>query len=300
MMKLIGIWMFEWLWCLSNLIVKPRMLSYEKGFKREVTCGKFNAKAYDNGIKKAFTIYSDYGYALSCELLSPDSDSSNEAKGKRIAVLCHGLGYAKYGSLKYAELFLKLGFTVLIYDHRNHGLSGKAHTSMGYYEKYDLKKVIDWCFMQYGADCKIVTHGESMGAATVLLHLGIDDRVNCVIADCAYSDLKQLLRHQLKQYYHLPRFLIPVESCITYLRAGFWYKEVSPIKIVSQTEIPILFIHGKIDNLVPARMAKQMYASKKVNKAIYLVAGAKHAESFCINREEYEKRVEGFLKVFLN
>jgi len=159
--------------------------------------------------------------------------------------------------------------------------------------------VIDWCDEQYGSDCKIVTHGESMGAATVLLHLGIDDRVNCAIADCAYSDLKQLLRHQLKTFYHLPYFLIPVESCITYLRAGFCYKAVSPIKIISQTDIPVMFIHGKIDNLVPAKMSKQMYASKKKNKAIFLVAGAKHAESYCVNKDGYEKRVEAFLTTFL-
>jgi fermentation-respiration switch protein FrsA (DUF1100 family) len=193
-------------------------------------------------------------------------------------------------------MFLRLGFTVLIYDHRNHGYSGKALTSMGFFEKYDLRKLVDWCYKNYGRNCKIVTHGESMGAATVLMHLGIDRRIKCVIADCAYSDLKQLLGHQLKQFYHLPCFLIPVESFLTYLRAGFWYKQVSPITTVSDTNTPVLFIHGKIDNLVPASMSKQMYTSKKRNKAIYLVAGARHAQSYCRNKAGYERVVENFLK----
>ena len=310
--KLIGIWLFEWLWCLGDLIIKPRMLSYDKGFKREVTCKRIDEQAYQNMIKKTFNVKSDFGYIISCELIDPDNEAAeskmnnNQTSGKenpkgeiKIAILCHGFGYAKYGSIKYAGIFLKLGYKVVIYDHRNHGLSGKAHTSMGYYEKYDLKKVIDWCYDNYGANCTIVTHGESMGAATVLLHLGIDDRVKCVIADCAYSDLRLLLKHQLKQYYHLPYFLIPVESCITYLRAGFWYREVSPIEIVSRTNTPILFIHGKIDNLVPAEMSKQMYACKKKNKAIYLVAGARHADCYCVNHAGYEQKVEEFLKLFL-
>lgn len=326
MYRLIGIWIIEWLWCLSNLIINPRMLSYEKGFQREVSCKKFDLQSYQSRRKKTFTLKSDFGYLLSCELYEPDTAEENvqenvsademdnigeqknasnrfeqgsDRKDKKIAILCHGLGYAKYGSLKYAEMFLKLGFTVLVYDHRNHGQSGKAFTSMGYYEKYDLKKAVDWCCSQYGKDCTIVTHGESMGAATVLMHLEIDNRVQCVIADCAYSDLTKLLCHQLKQFYHLPCFLLPIESMITYLRAGFWYKEVSPIKIVSQTTIPILFIHGKIDSFVPTYMSKQMYASKPRNKAIYLVAGARHAESYCTDRVEYEKRVEDFLKKFL-
>ncbi len=291
MIKLIVIGLFEWLWCLSNLLIKPRKLPYQRGFDREVRCGKLDSGLYQSWEKKAFVLRSDYGYPISCEFINKGQ--------KKIAVLCHGLGCAKYTSIKYAEMFLKLGFSVLIYDHRNHGNSGRAHTSMGYYERYDLKKLVDWCFRKFGPDCQIVTHGESMGAATVLMHLGSDPRVGCVIADCGYSDLKQLLRHQLNQFYHLPYFLIPVESLLTYLRAGFWYREVSPIQAVSHSDIPVLFIHGKIDNMVPAAMSKQMYDSKKKNKAIFLVAGARHAESICKNRTKYEQVVEQFLKKYL-
>lgn len=304
--------MFEWLWCLSNLIIKPRMLSYEKGFQREINCKHFDINSYKAKTKKSFTIRSDYGYVLSCELIESDIEKdktkqvtgheafpANQFLDKKIAILCHGLGYAKYGSIKYMEMFLRLGFAVIIYDHRNHGLSGKAHTSMGYYEKYDLKKVVDWCYKEYGEKCSIITHGESMGAATVLLHLGIDNRVKCAIADCAYSDLKQLLIHQLKRFYHLPCFVLPVESLITYIRAGFWYKDVSPINIVAKISTPVMFIHGKIDNFVPTSMSKEMYACKKENKAIYLVANALHAQSYCTNPKGYENRVEAFLKRYL-
>ena len=294
MIKFTLLFMLEWLWCLSNLIIKPRKLPYEKGFQREVDCHKFDLQTYQDKKMKSFSMKSDYGYILACEL----AECPNQSK-KKVAILCHGFGYAKYGSIKYIELFLKLGYSVLIYDHRNHGQSGKAFTSMGFYEKYDLQRVVDWCYDYYGDDCIVITHGESMGAATVLQHLGIDNRVKCAIADCAYSDLKMLLRHQLKQYYHLPSFLIPVESCLTYLRAGFWYRQVSPILEVGKTDTPVLFIHGKADNLVPAYMSEQMYARKKKNRAIYLVAKAKHAESYCKNKEGYEKKVEEFLLKYL-
>ncbi|HWT74684.1 MAG TPA: alpha/beta hydrolase [Mobilitalea sp.] len=294
MIKFIVLWVFEVLWFLSDLVIKPRMLPYEKGFQREVNCKKFDLQTYNNRIKQNFRIKSDYGYTLYCELIE------NEKKeNKKIAILCHGFGCARYGCIKYADIFLKQGFHVLMYDHRNHGLSGKAHTSMGFYEKYDLVNVVDWCCNHYGEDYKIITYGESMGAATVLLHLGIDNRVKCTIADCSYSDMKALLYHQMKQYYHLPCFLIHIANYFIYFRAGFWLRKVSPIDVVSQTDIPVLFIHGKRDNFVPTYMSKKMYDAKKKNKAIYLVAKAKHAESYCMNREEYEKRVEDFLKKFL-
>ena len=314
MLKLLILWCLECLWCLSDLIIKPRMLSYKKGYLREVDSKKFDEQIYRKRAKQIFRIRSDYGYMIVGEYI--DGSYKNKVKSdieedkkvksnevnknnKKIVILCHGLGYARYGSIKYIEMFLQLGFSVVIYDHRNHGQSGKAHTSMGFYEKYDLQRVVDWCYEQHGEDCTIVTHGESMGAATVLLHLGIDNRVKCAIADCAYSDLRQLLRHQLKQYYHLPYFLISIESMLTYLRAGFWYQQVSPIKVVSQTDIPILFIHGKVDNFVPATMSQQMYQAKKKNKALFLVAKARHAESYCKNKESYEKTVGEFLKTYL-
>ncbi len=299
MLKFIGIWMVEWLWCLSDLILKPRMLPYNKGYQREINCNKADPEEYYTWDKEIFTLKSDYGYRLSCELLDGRAEEVREQEKEKspakVVILSHGLGYAKYSSLKYAAMFFRLGYQVLIYDHRNHGYSGKAHTSMGFYEKYDLKCIVDWCVERFGTDCRIITHGESMGAATVLLHLGIDHRVSAAIADCAYSDLTKLLCHQLKQYYHLPCFLIPLESVLTYFRAGFWYNEVSPISTVRHILTPVLFIHGKVDNFVPAEMSRQMYLAKKKNKAIYLVAGARHAESYCRNKEKYEKIVEEFL-----
>lgn len=302
MMKWMVLWICEWLWCLSNLIMKPHMLSYRRGFRREVRCGKLDEAAYRQWKRHSFTLRSDYGYRIFCERIEDRrmeavNDTLQSSDLKKIVILSHGLGYARYSGIKYISFYLRLGFTVVMYDHRNHGMSGRACTSMGYYERYDLLKVVDWCRRRYPG-CRIVTHGESMGAATVLMHQGIDDRVSAVIADSAYSDLTQLLQHQMKQFYHLPCRLIPVVSCLTWLRAGFRYREVEPIRAVRKTDIPVLFIHGKIDNLVPADMSRDMYAAKRKNKAIFLVAGARHVQSYCKNRHGYESVVEHFLKQY--
>ena len=293
MLELFLIWLGGGIWFLSNMILRPKKLSNNRIYRIGAKTGRFNETVYKNSMKKQFMILSDYGYFLSCEVLEPE-----EADRIPIAILCHGYSQGKYRSLMYAEIFLKLGFRVIIYDHRNHGLSGKAFTSMGYYEKYDLKKIVDWCYDTYGPDCKIITHGESMGAATSLLHLDIDNRVLCTIADCTYSDLKELLKYQLKHYYHMPIFLIPLESFITFLRAGFWYGQVSPISVVRKVDTPILFIHGKKDKYVPTEMSVKMYKAKRNNKGLYLIAGAAHAQSCVTDKNGYEKVLRRFLKKY--
>lgn len=298
MLRILLFWLGGSIWCLSNMILNPKILSCGRIYQMEVKRKSFDEALYKRTMKRKFMIESDYGYYLSCELLEPE-ESDGVRHGVRhpipIAILCHGFSQGKYRSLIYAEVFLKLGFKVLIYDHRNHGLSGKAYTSMGYYEKYDLKRLVDWCYENYGPACKIVTHGVSMGAATALLHLEIDKRVICTIADCPYSDLKELLLHQLRLYYHIPSFLVPIENLLTFLRAGFWYGQVSPISVVKNIETPILFIHGKRDRYVPTEMSERMYRVKKGSKALYLIAGATHAQAWEVNRRGYEYRIVRFI-----
>lgn len=281
---------------LSDLLLKPRQLSYETLYRMELAECHFDEIAYQAMIKTEFEIDSDYGYKLSCEML--ETELSLKENPKKIVVICHGYASAKCACIKYAQIYLELGFTAILYDHRNHGMSGKAFTTMGYYEKHDLKKVIDWCFEQYTKECQVITHGESMGGATVLLHVGIDDRVKCVISDCAYSDLKSLLKHQLKRYYHLPRFLIPFVNVCTFFRAGFWYKQVCPIEVVGKSNKPILFIHGMSDNFVPTEMAKKMYERKLDKKVLFLVADAKHAQSCIVDPQGYKNIVAEFLNKY--
>lgn len=297
-LSMAGFFIFTWL--LSSKVIHPLVKNYHDTYRRCVNSNCIDENLYNSWNRIDFYITSDYGYKLSCELLE---DDNNESLGEKIKImiLVHGITWSKYSSIKYADMFIRNGFKVLIYDHRNHGLSGKAPTTMGYYEKYDLKKVIDWCYQTYGQDIHIATHGESMGSATVLAHLEIDDRPEFVIADCGYSDLTRLLEYQLMRRYHLPSFpFVPVAAKLVKMRAGFNIKDVSPIKIVTNTDKPILFVHGDSDDYVPTYMGKEMFESKKDKKELYIAPNAKHAEALVKNIKEYEKVVNEFLNKYFN
>ncbi len=286
-------------WILSNFVVKPLVLNNKVLYNLEIKEGRLDEDLYNSWEKKEFTIKSRYGYELSCMQIDNEKSKkqlSNLDKKIKIAILCHGYTRSKLSTSVYAKFFLNRGITVITYDHRNHGLSGKAHTSMGYYEKYDLQTVVDWCYINYNSNVSIITHGESMGAATVLSHLGVDTRVYLAIADCGYSDFPELAKYLFKRRFLLPKFpFVYISALLVKLRAGFKVQDVSPIETVAVTKKPVLFIHGQADTFIPCSMSQDMYKAKADNKDILIVPEAEHGLSAVVDPVTYENKLNEFL-----
>ncbi len=277
-------------WHFSNKIIYPKVAKYNYTYDYEVEEGRIEITKFNSLEKQEVYIDSQYGYKIH-GLFFPNSSS------KKAIILCHGITWSLYGSVKYMDMFLKRGFAVFIYDHRNHGLSGGKDTSFGYYEKFDLKKCTDWVVNKLGKDVIVGLHGESMGAGTVLQNIAIDPRIKFCIDDCGYSDAEDLFRYRLEKDYNIKKVpLMSLSSKISKMRVGWSFKDVSPITTLSKLEIPILFIHGEEDDYVPTFMCKQMYSVKKGYKNIYIAPNSGHAESYWKNKDEYDKKVGEFLE----
>lgn len=286
-------------WILSNRILKPQVRNYDDLYDFEVAEGRLDESLYSSWQKEEFFVESEFGYQLSCMLINNEiSKKQAEIPNTKIkiAILVHGYTRGKYSSMIYANYFLKRGITVLAYDHRNHGLSGKSYTTMGYYEKYDLNTIIDWCYSHYDGNVSIITHGESMGAATVLSQLATDTRVYLTIADSGFSEYPEFAKYILKNTYKLPSFpFLHTIALIIRLRAGFSIQDVVPIQGVAISNKPILFIHGLEDRKIPYTMSKDMFEAKANNKDILLVPGAGHVQSVTTDPQTYEKKLNEFL-----
>ena len=64
---------------------------------------------------------------------------------------------------------------------------------------------------------------------------------------------------------------------------------------VRQSKVPMLFIHGDADQLVPVGMMKELYAASAAPaKEELTVAGASHAVSASVAHDAYYKKVFGF------
>ncbi|MGD6815659.1 alpha/beta hydrolase [Metabacillus sp. 84] len=274
----------------TQLIMYSKPKKEKEVIELETRNGHFNQKDFDCLEKEEIVIPSSFGYSIKGLIAAPH-------KEKKFVIICHGVTMNRYNSVKYMNLFLKLGYNVLLYDHRRHGNSGGKTTSFGYYEKYDLHSAVHWLKEKYGHDATLGIHGESMGAAAMLLYAGIlEDGADFYIADCPFEDMEKLLLHRIQAEIRIPGWLfIPIGRLFLKLRDGYSMNEVSPIRVIDRIRKPILFIHGRDDQTIPFTSSQHLFKKKKGPKQLFIQEQTGHAMSYTENPAQYEKTVAEFL-----
>ena len=219
---------------------------------------------------------------------------------KKVAILVHGY-YARYLEMNvYADIFLKMGYNVILTQNRAHGRSEGKFIGMGWFDRLDVLETIKMAIRRYGKDCEIDIFGISMGGATVCMLSGENLPVNVkhIIADCAYANCNEQFEFVLKHYFRLPSHRL-LESFNSYcnFRCGYYTKEADAIKQIKKCKVPILLIHGDCDSFVPFKNLQKLYdnAPKKLrHKAVF--RGADHGASYASSPKRYIMIVKQFLK----
>lgn len=196
-----------------------------------------------------------------------------------------------------AKFLLEAGYNVLMVDERAHGASEGNYVGFGILDREDVYRWVHYVNRRFHGNGNIFLHGISMGGASVLMasSLNLPSSVKGIVADCAYTSPKEEFIHVMRtrgKYYS--RVLLGTANLICKWSAGYSFDDYSSVKAVAQTKVPILIIHGTQDDFVPVRMAKEIYRACISRKELYLVEGAGHAESYYLEKGEYEKRMLSF------
>ena len=249
---------------------------------------RYDISWYDRIEKKDYTVESFDGYVLHVQQLV------NEKASGRYIILSHGYTDNRIGSLKYAQMYLDLGFQVILYDLRGHGENEPAFCTYSVRERKDLAALIADTRKRYPDLTLLGLHGESLGSATSVAVLDGKPPVDFVVADCGFSEIESVMRTGLRGM-HLPGCLVHVASLCAKLRYGCSYREMRPIDSLKDNEVPILFIHGAQDDFIPPSHSQAMADATKGYSEIHLIKGAAHAQSMLTAPEEYRKIVRDFL-----
>lgn len=187
-------------------------------------------------------------------------------------IFLHGVADHRRSGVGVMERFQRRGFDVIAYDSRAHGQSGGDACSYGYFEKQDLRRVIDQ--LDPGP---VVLFGSSLGAAVALQETANDPRVSAVVAAECFSDLRTVVMDRVPfpfRYTLLGKAFLLAEK-----EGGFRIDEVSPVIAAGSIRVPVLLIHGADDHDTSPEHSRRIFEALPGPKKLILVEGAGHNES---------------------
>ena len=289
---------------------------YDINLKRKGLEGKFRQKVYDKVADKTYnelpafnegkewfrqakkekvTILSKRDETLYADIL--------RAKRKtNIWVICiHGYTSSPENMGMYAKVFNgEFDYNVLMPSLNGHADSENDKITMGWDDRLNILDWIDYLVGEY-PKCKIVLHGVSMGAATVMMTCGeeLPKNVRCAVEDCGYTSVFDIFDYQIKNVTKIPKSMLTYSvEMVTKLRSKYDFKDASCIEQLKKSKTPMLFIHGEEDDFVPYHMLDEVYEACPTEKEKLSIPDAIHARSCCYHPEIYWPAIRNFIKKY--
>jgi uncharacterized protein len=227
---------------------------------------------------------------------------------QRVVVLGHGMGLDKSHSLAQAQLLHRAGYTVVLFDFRNHGASFRDHGLTRFSRRFndDLVAVVDHVrAMPENAHARIAVWGFSFSTFPVLDTLArLNGAVHAVICDSGPTrDLPVIINS-------LPRSgLLPVPPVLQTAPARTLWQAVyrrlamaildppadwPPAARQGVSATPMLFVVGGRDAVTPVDQVRAV-ARRYPRAEVLVVPGAGHLRAIKVDKDAYTATVLDFL-----
>lgn len=217
---------------------------------------------------------------------------------RRVLIAMHGWRSSwsrDFGPI--ADFWLNNGCSILFAEQRGQNDSEGDCMGFGLLERHDCLDWIRWADREVRGTLPIYPAGISMGATTVLMASGLElpPCVRGIIADCGFTSPRAIWKHVVEDHLHMPYGLYASTAeqlCKKRLNVGAG--ECSAADALRSCTVPVLFIHGTEDSFVPVEMTYENYKSCAAPKRLFVVPGANHGMSYCMDREGYERNTLEF------
>ncbi|RHZ36897.1 alpha/beta hydrolase [endosymbiont GvMRE of Glomus versiforme] len=206
----------------------------------------------------------------------------------KVIIFCHGVTSNQWGLFYCIHLVLQLGYQVVIYDARNHGISGKSYTTLGKVEAYDLEDIVNWT-KKYCQPQQIGLYGFSMGAATLLFWLSLfqnqHPEVKFLICEAPFDSFSAQFKNLTRTKANSWRRLIAERFLKYALPSSQNLEDVNPISALpDKLSLKLLLLHGTADITISWKASYNIwehFQKNPVNRPYincYFFIGADHGE----------------------
>jgi fermentation-respiration switch protein FrsA (DUF1100 family) len=229
---------------------------------------------------------------------------TNENYENKTIILVHWHESNHKAMYPIAEVFLKNGWNVVLYDQRAHGQNTAKTVTFGFYESQDLQEVVDFTY-QKSKGATMGALGQSMGAATVAYYSGTEHAnkyLDFAVIDSAFSGMYEEI------YWEISESRVPLPatamtnlgSSFCKLLYGYRYSDISITEQIRLNSIPTLIMQSKQDNKCPYYMGEELYNSiPHADKQLITFENSEHLFSFWDEKERYVLSVFSFIDKFI-
>ena len=207
----------------------------------------------------------------------------NQGESGKVVLYLHGNGLNVGANVEHANRFHRLGLSVFLIDYRGYGQSqGDFPTESQVYQ--DAQLAWDYLVKKRGINPnQIYIYGHSLGGAIAIDLAVRHPEAAGLIVEGSFTSTRAMVDFQKGLYR-----MFPIDLLLT--------QRFDSIAKVDRLQIPVLFIHGTADYIVPVEMGRKLFDAAPEPKQLYIVPDAGHNNLAQFAGAEYLQKVRHFLE----
>jgi len=293
-------WLILALFYLALTLLIGRFMHFSiKGFTKVPNSGEISGYEYED---------IDFSGSENNKLAAWFVKSKANHNGKTIIII-PGWNHTRSTLVPHLKLFANNGYNVFTYDQRSHGGSDTRRLTWGPRESEDFIQAIKYLQTRDDVNInRIGVFGESIGGSTVIHAIAQHPEtrlIKALLLEGTWAKTPDIMVFVIQNRFKLPYLLALILSYLLIWPGTIIWgmgkpNHAYPIDFIDKVApIPIMFIRGQNDHMVPEFSAMEMINKARDPKEIWILPDSHHRKAFQTYPEEYSKRVLDFFSRYI-
>jgi uncharacterized protein len=204
-----------------------------------------------------------------------------QSKTAPTILYCHGNGHNIGEVSALASQFHKMGLSVFAFDYRGYGKSEGAFPSeTAVYA--DAERAWDYLIQDQKIPPKhIAIYGHSLGGAIAINLATRHPNAGGLIVQSSFTNALEMAKRNWWTA------IFPVDVLLD--------QRFESLRKVSQLQMPVLYLHGTSDTLIPFEMSRRLFEKTRSPKQLKLFPNAGHNDLPQVGGADYAQTVQNFV-----